>query len=313
MIPLLSVCCTTYNHEPYLRKALDGIFNQKTNFDFEIIVGEDCSTDGSRKILQEYEEKHPNRMQVLYREKNFGAKMNFRDVFSRAYGKYVIVLETDDYWTDEYKLQKQVDFLESHPDVIAVSHQCVMVDANGDQLPMEYPSIKGGYFTAKDIRKGLFPGQTTTVMYRNYHNYPLINTTLIYSDIKGPGDKRKNFSLLGHGKIYCMPEKMSAYRFVTSGGNSFSANHKADYHLTMLYYHEWQAYAHKNFTDKEILYTADYLALHTTVSAFLHKKAKLADVFQVLKKSNRKCRALLLVISKYIVRPFQLIKKAISK
>ena len=150
-------------------------------------------------------------------------------------------------------------------------------------------------------------------MYRNYHNYPLIDMSLIYSDVRGPGDKRKNFSLLGYGKIYCMPEKMSAYRFVTSGGSSFSANHKADYHLAMLYNQEFQTYAQKVFTDKEMLFTADYLALHATVSAFLHRKATFSEVVRVLKKSKRKCRALLLVVSKYIVRPFQLIKKAFSK
>ena len=163
----VSVCCFTYNHAPYLSKALDSVLSQKTNFRYEIIIGDDCSTDGSQDIINAYAIKFPDLIKTIYQPVNSRGKKNFSDVYKSAEGQYVIALETDDYWTDPNKLQIQVDYLDRHPACIAVAHNCVVVDEHDRQLARKYPAIDQGVYRYKHFRKGLMPGQTTTVLYRN--------------------------------------------------------------------------------------------------------------------------------------------------
>ena len=116
---MVSIRCLVYNHEPYLRQCLDGFIMQKTNFRFEAIVHDDCSTDGSASIIKEYAEKYPDIIKPIYEDENQYSKgfdLAEKKIASAYKGKYIAVCEGDDYWIDPYKLQKQVDFLESHPD-----------------------------------------------------------------------------------------------------------------------------------------------------------------------------------------------------
>lgn len=113
---LLSVGILTYNQEKYIRQCLDSVLMQEVDFDYEIIVGDDASTDGTQKILRDYAERYPNKFVLLLGEKNEGISMNYKKVLEVCKGRYIALCEGDDYWTDTYKLQKQVDFLEIHPD-----------------------------------------------------------------------------------------------------------------------------------------------------------------------------------------------------
>ena len=116
---MVSVVCDVYNHEPYLRQCLDGFVIQKTNFKIEVLVHDDASTDKSAEIIMEYTNKYPDIFKPILQQENqysrgVGIWKTYQ--FPRVAGKYVAICEGDDYWTDPYKLQKQVDFLESHPD-----------------------------------------------------------------------------------------------------------------------------------------------------------------------------------------------------
>ena len=104
----VSICCVTYNHENFLRQCLDGFVMQKTNFQFEILVHEDASTDGTEEIVKLYEEKYPNLFRCVYQSENQFLKQNtlVNILFKMAKGKYIALCEGDDYWTDPYKLQK---------------------------------------------------------------------------------------------------------------------------------------------------------------------------------------------------------------
>lgn len=114
--PLVSVCMITYNHEKYIRTAIEGVLMQKTIFDIELVIGEDCSTDDTRKICEEYKIKNLEIVRLLQLKVNLGMIPNFKRTLDICKGKYIAFCEGDDYWTDPYKLQKQVDFLEKNPE-----------------------------------------------------------------------------------------------------------------------------------------------------------------------------------------------------
>jgi glycosyltransferase involved in cell wall biosynthesis len=105
----------TYNHEKFVAQALNSILTQRVNFDYENVVGEDHSKDGTREILMDFHQRHPQRIVPLLRDKNMGAVPNTGATLAACRGTYIAPLEGDDYWTDEHTLQKQIDFLDSHP------------------------------------------------------------------------------------------------------------------------------------------------------------------------------------------------------
>ena len=118
----VSICMITYNHEKYISQAIDSVLTQKTNFDFQLIIGEDCSQDKTREIVINYQKKYPQIIRLLLANKNQGMMANWIKTLQVAKSQYLAVLEGDDYWTDRYKLQKQVDFLDKHPDYSLCFH-----------------------------------------------------------------------------------------------------------------------------------------------------------------------------------------------
>jgi glycosyltransferase involved in cell wall biosynthesis len=119
--PLVSVLVTPYNQKDYIRQSLDSILMQQCDFDFEVVIGEDCSTDGTREICQEYAAKHPERIVLCLNEVNKGLLNNYFDIFLKAKGNYIADCGGDDYWLTDSKLQEQVDLLEANPEVSLVA------------------------------------------------------------------------------------------------------------------------------------------------------------------------------------------------
>lgn len=215
----LSIACATYNHEKFIAQTLDGFLMQKTDFDFEIVVGEDCSTDNTRRILLEYDRKHPGKFKLLLNEKNLGMSANGIHTVQACEGKYIALCEGDDYWTDPQKLQKQVDFLETNPDFVTCHHRAEILDekTNTFSLTNAQKEITG----TDDLFKGCFI-TTCTCVFRNGHLdnlYPLVTK-----------DWALHLLLSMHGKIYFMSDVMSVYRR-HAGGWTFGstvANLKSD-------------------------------------------------------------------------------------
>ena len=128
--PLVSICCLTYNQALFIQKCLDGFLMQKTDFPIEILIHDDCSTDGTTEIIREYEAKYPDLIFPLYEEENQyqqgkAAEIDFYN-YRRARGKYIAYCEGDDYWTDPLKLQRQVDFMEANPEYSVCFHDCTV-------------------------------------------------------------------------------------------------------------------------------------------------------------------------------------------
>lgn len=211
----VSVICVTYNHEKYIREALDSILQQKTQFHFEVLVGEDCSTDGTREILKEFEEKYPEYLRIYYREQNLGATKNEYELFMDAKGKYIAALELDDVWTDPYKLQKQYDFLEAHREYIGVAHDFDIIDKNGSVIEdKDNQKIKNYFnkrFTLQDFLTDGFVFQTGTHFYRNIFKDGS-DYSIIYTADRLIRDKTVLSLLLFRGDFFILPDSMSAYR-----------------------------------------------------------------------------------------------------
>ena len=126
---MVSVMCTAFNHEEYIRQALEGMVSQKTDFDYEILINDDVSSDGTADIIREFEAKYPEKIRAFFPEKNLYSQnidVYYHTFFPNARGKYVCFCEGDDFWTDETKLRRQVDFLEANPDYAACVHNTAL-------------------------------------------------------------------------------------------------------------------------------------------------------------------------------------------
>ena len=127
-IPLVSICSTTYNLENYIGEAIESWLNQKTNFQFEIVICDDCSKDGTILTIEKYIEKYPYIIRLLTTDVNLGMMPNYIKSLKAARGKYIAVCDGDDYWIDTNKLQMQIDFLESNPDFVACLTNSYVID-----------------------------------------------------------------------------------------------------------------------------------------------------------------------------------------
>lgn len=170
--PLVSVCVPTYQHEPYIRACIESILRQKTNFSFEIVIGEDASTDGTREICQAYSAKYPDKIRlflrsrkdVIYIDNRATGRFNFTETMKAARGKYIALCEGDDYWVDDHKLQMQVEFLEMNPGFSLVHTNVNHVNKNGDVVlpaPLKYKDV----MTHEEV-SGVITVQTLTMVFR---------------------------------------------------------------------------------------------------------------------------------------------------
>lgn len=210
---MLSVCCVTYNHENYIAQAIEGFLMQRTAFKYEIIIGEDCSTDGTRQIVEEYALKHPDKIKLITSEFNVGAHKNEFRVIQEIKGKYIALCDGDDYWTDPLKLQKQVDFLEKNHDYIMCCHYSKRIRENNEIYYMNL-NPKPIVYTFEDI---LFDNDFETVLLsvvvRNTPDVINMYKSDWYYKINAPDRFLKLQATFTSGKkIYVLPEIMSCYR-----------------------------------------------------------------------------------------------------
>ncbi|WP_257984515.1 glycosyltransferase family 2 protein [Neobacillus cucumis] len=220
---LVSISCTTYNHEDYVTDAIESFLMQKTNFDFEILIHDDASTDGTSSIIKEFEEKYPDIIKPIYQTENQhlkGIKASGINV-KRAKGKYLAVCEGDDYWTDPYKLQKQVDYMESHPECSLCVHAGYVVSASNKEIQRySRPNKINKIYTAEEIIEfggGLF--LTNSMLYRT----ELDRNRPGFFEKAPVGDYPLAINLALQGTVYYMDELMSAYRVGDSGSWTVSS------------------------------------------------------------------------------------------
>lgn len=219
----VTVVCITYNHEEFIAQALDSFLMQKTNFKFQIFVGEDCGPDRTADIVREYAEKYPDIVIPFIREKNMGAQRNLIDLCNHATSPYIAFCEGDDYWTDEYKLQKQYDYMEANPEVRVCFAKAEIKapedwflnsyykkDEQGRMIfPDSDPEYRplGKHITAWSFIN-MFSVHTSTVFYR--WNYELEIPDWFYTGIIG--DLPIFLMQLGDGEAGFIEDIVSVYR-----------------------------------------------------------------------------------------------------
>ncbi len=207
----VSVWMSAYNHEKYIAQCLDSVLSQETNFDFEIILGEDCSTDNTRALAVKYKEKFPDIFQLYLPEKNIGMMEMDIATWKMCTGQYIALLNGDDYWTDKNKLQTQVDFLENNPDTVMCYHKAfVENETNGYSFETVFDE-KDNTLPVESLLQGYNPVMTPTVMIRNILEPPDWYSELPY------GDMPIYLMLAEKGKIKYIDKMMSVYRIHSNG------------------------------------------------------------------------------------------------
>ena len=164
--PMVSIHCITFNHETFIGKALDSFLEQQTPFPVEIVVGEDCSSDQTRKIIETYMGRYPDRIRMVSSEANVGPAANFERTLKACRGKYVAICEGDDYWRDPTKLEQQVNFLEHHIDYVLCFHDAIAFDESSFEGRPQLTGSLQRDATAQELIRAR-PISTLTACFRN--------------------------------------------------------------------------------------------------------------------------------------------------
>lgn len=297
--PLVVVFTFVYNHEPYLHDYFQGIIMQKTNFPFVAIVHDDCSTDNSAAVIREYAEKYPDIIKPIYETENQFSKPDdsilriMRDAIDASGAKYVAECEGDDYWTDPYKLQKQVDFLESHSDYsLCFSRVKCLRMATGQLEDELIVRDMPGESTIEDLAKGNYI-HTPSTLYR--YNREVYDKFISMGNCL-PGDYVMWMLLAEKGKLWKMEEPMAVYR-VGSGIWSGDQTIKSDIEMLMTLNRLWIAINNtqvKQILQKQIMRHKDKL-----MDIFAHQQK---DIYTL--SSSKAYR-----IGKALLAPFKWLKK----
>lgn len=220
---LVSVCVITYNHSNYIRQCLDGILMQQTSFPFEIIINDDCSTDGTTEIIKEYVAKYPDIIRPIFHDENQYSKgvrgMFAKFCFPMAKGKYIALCEGDDYWTDSLKLQKQVNIFNSNASVTICAHNAFSYDITNNIVTLFNNTINDEYYSIETIIEEDWFIPTASIMCRRdilmsrYYNIQVQNGDYFLLLIM----------LIGGEKLYYSCDVMSVYRrHITGVSNTLS-------------------------------------------------------------------------------------------
>lgn len=217
-IILLSVCVRTHNQERFIREALDSVLRQHTQFPYEIIISDDASSDETVAILQEYQKRYQDKIRLLLQVSNIGGPENLKRVIEASNAKYVTCLDGDDFYTDDYKLQKQVDLLEAHPEYAACFHNTWSADKVGKLYGLfNRPDFHAVHEAREFIKERWFVPIHSAVLRREYIEFPEWYNTVMNDDYV------VHLSVAKHGPYLYMPDVMVAYRY--HGDNTSRAYH----------------------------------------------------------------------------------------
>ena len=217
--PLVSIVCAVFNHGPFLRNALDGFLNQQVNFPFEILVHEDASTDNSAEIIRDYETKYPDLIYPVYQTENQysqGIPIEASFLYPRARGKYIALCEGDDYWTDPLKLQKQVDYMEAHPECTMCFGKALEHWEGSDRPDKVFSDIKDRDYAPEELTHGWFISTATVVFKKQVIDSDLFRKYTADRKII-TGDLPLWLTCASMGTVHGFSDVFSVYRRLPTG------------------------------------------------------------------------------------------------
>ncbi|WP_180001671.1 glycosyltransferase [Acinetobacter sp. YH12255] len=275
--PIVSICCTTYNHEKFITSALRGFLIQETEFPFEIIIQDDASTDETANIIRQYQLKYPKLIKPIYHNENLYSK-GFKPLImamEKCCGKYIAVCEGDDYWCDENKLSRQVSYLDSNQDIVISSHDAFIVDENNNKIKnSKLPNKFKRDFSGKELMHGNAWLLTMNWMLRNV-DIPNIPERKM---VKNSDDFL--ISILGSfgGSHFHTDIQPSAYR-IHQGGiwSSLSQDEKLDDKINT-YFWIYRYYKRISLIESERIFLKKYTNL------VFSKASKISLIYSLIKK-----------------------------
>jgi glycosyltransferase involved in cell wall biosynthesis len=210
----VSILVMTYNHANFIAQALESVLMQRVNFAYEILISEDCSTDGTREIVVEFQKRYPDKIRLLLSEQNVHSNAVVVRGIQHAKGQYIALLDGDDYWTSAHKLQKQVDFLDTHPECAVCFHNAAVIHEDGSRPPHNWtPADQKEVSTLEDIWLGNFIATCSTMFRRG-----LFGQIPDWYDALFPiTDWPLHILNAEHGMIGYLNEVMGVYRHHSGG------------------------------------------------------------------------------------------------
>lgn len=262
----VSICMITYNHEQFIREAIEGVLMQQTDFQFELVIGEDCSNDNTRAICEEYARQYPEKIRLLASEKNLGILPNFIRTLVACQGKYVAVCEGDDFWTDPLKLQKQVDFLEAHPQFSACAHRVSI--SYEDKFDREIFFHNDDIKDFETLLQHFYP--TCSLVFKKSCLDEKAIQLLTSTPIVG-GDKLLMMILFKHGRLKFLDLEMATYR-KHRGGASYTVDFEKMYSNSIRFYKAVNNYFIKKYSS---IIRRNLLINYGNLSLYYREKSQL--------------------------------------
>lgn len=233
----VSICCLVFNHERYLRKCLDGFINQKTSFEFEILIHDDASCDQSVEIIREYVQRYPEIIKPVYQTENQysqGKKVSWIYQFPRSKGKYIAFCEGDDYWCDENKLQIQYEEMEKNSDAVLCVHDVLVINEDGCMMDYSFPKkcVQQKVLVPREMMKimeenEMYPFQTSSYFIKAEYIKNLYHNSPKFMNVSNVGDIPLMLYSLTKGNVLYINQILSHYRINSvCGWNAIYRNTK---------------------------------------------------------------------------------------
>lgn len=291
-----SVIILAYNHEQYLEKAITSVINQDTNVRYEVIIGEDCSTDNTKEIVKKYFDLYPHIIVPIYHDHNLGATKNLYYLMSKARGKYLAFLDGDDFWCSKNRITFDTKFLEMHKNLEGICHRCELVDEGGKKIEginndNIFNTSNKSAFSFNDFINWKMAGHSSALTIRNVFN--IMDCKILYQASDIIGDRTINMLATLNGNIYCDKHIMSCYRYrLSSTRDNFTSE-----------------YINHNWRDRDVLYIKrleDWLLKNRGIVVDINEVKKdrfVASVVVWMKNKNRDNWNVICRIIKYIGHP----------
>ncbi len=268
--PLVSVRIVTYNQERYIAAAIESVLEQETDFRYELLIGEDASTDGTAAIVDFYQQKYPDIIRVFHRRKNVGMKMNGRLLMQECRGKYVAALDGDDYWNYRMKMQRQIDYLEAHENVIATAHNVLCVDKDGHPLEeryIDFPMKKKHEYNKYHAMRFEEIGHLGSIVYRNIKYILSKQQWKTFLNCNLNGDFKLYLTLGMLGKVVYFEDVWSCRRRLFEGDGWTASTFRKN-----MYYHNFETYIEAR------RYLMAMFDVKVNISSYLHTIRKNANI-----------------------------------